>query len=78
MPKDGDHAVMYCKKCKVRTPHTYKSSTMGDLAKKILNFKDLGSGWYCDNCGTKNTPPEYNSFNIEDLEGEDIIEDLDV
>ncbi len=49
---------MYCSKCKVETPHTYKTSTVGDFSKKLFgkNFQDMGSGWYCDNCGKKNTP----------------------
>lgn len=60
MPKNGDKSVMYCSKCEVDTPHTYKSSTLGDFSKKLLgkSFQDMGSGWYCDNCGKKNVPQE--------------------
>lgn len=55
MAKAGDSAVIYCSKCKVETPHTYKTSTIGDISKKLIkSFKDIGSGWYCNNCGKKN------------------------
>lgn len=76
MPKEGDAAVMYCSKCKVSTPHTYKSSFVGDLSKKILgkNLKDIGSGWYCNNCGKKSAPDDL-SDNIEDFNIEDISDD---
>lgn len=73
MPKEGDTAVMYCSKCKVSTPHTYKSSFVGDFSKKILGktLKDIGSGWYCNNCGKKSTENDTTN-SIEDFDIEDI------
>jgi len=71
MVKEGDNAVMYCGKCKVETPHTYKISTMGDISRKLLNLRDIGSGWYCDNCSKKNTPQDLEDFDTDNIVEED-------
>lgn len=69
MPKSGDKATIYCGKCKVDTPHTYKSTSLGDFSKKLLGktFDEIGSGWYCDNCGKRNNPQEEFDEELEDF-----------
>jgi hypothetical protein len=72
MTKKGDKSVIYCSKCQINTPHTYKTSVSGDFFGKLVGktFRDMGSGWYCDNCGKKNIPQNYEEALEEELEGD--------